>query len=463
MDNDRDVVIATPAKGAGRLALPQGGYALAALGDPVARVVHAFFGQDAEFHPFAKLDDRDLEALANALKVWEPQHAAELLEKYAETMKRNGRHLRVPAVVVWLGEHVNDIRAVSDCMGVDPPEELSITRVLSRAGSQKLVFLATWQASGKQVVVKRLLGPSELQQVLAKRESQSHPLSMGHPNIIETHYLKNAKGEKFFVEERLPFVLRDQVQLGGLHEAANLLYDMAKALNYLHTDLDLVHADLKPDNIGKRGEHYILLDFGICRPASEFAKETAATGSLRTRAPEVFQRDAYPQPLKVDVWALGATVYNALVGRFPLFKPGDVVPRITHPEEREQFEQELLRRIEVEWDQLVDLGVVPEPMRKLLGRMLERDPSRRCTAADVLQDAESQLPAYLRNQSDEGRLAPLDEARQLLTYLPQNRSLHCMPLTEQQALRAKLLELRGLKGLTEEEKLRLNTLLERIP
>lgn len=100
---------------------------------------------------------------------------------------------------------------------------------------------------------------------------------MEHPNITETHLLPNTKGEVYLVEERLPEVLSDATSL-QLEEASNLLYDIAKALVYLHKTLGLVHGDIKPDNIGKRGGDYVLLDFGICRPADQFTSEVTPTG-----------------------------------------------------------------------------------------------------------------------------------------------------------------------------------------
>ena len=172
---------------------------------------------------------------------------------------------------------------------------------------------------------------------------------MKHPNIIETYYLTNNDNEGFFIEEYLPEVLNDEWNSNGIHEAANLLYNIGSALDELH-QLNKVHGDVKPDNIGKRGENYILLDFGICRNIEEFTNDITATGSLRTRAPELLAINKYDgDPTKADVWALGATVFNAIVGHFPLFEKGEKPPRITKPEERINFEQILKRRAEQEW------------------------------------------------------------------------------------------------------------------
>jgi serine/threonine protein kinase len=204
-------------------------------------------------------------------------------------------------------------------MAVDPPPEIDLIKILSRKGSQKLVFLATWRKTLQEVVLKQIIAKGESAERIFSRELQPHPLNMVHPNIIETHFLRNSKGERFLVERRLDTVLDDEWDAQGIYEASNLLFDITKALKFLN-DHRLVHGDVKPDNIGKRVGSYVLLDFGICRDRQDFSGETTPTGSLRTRAPELLLKNEYSEPEKVDVWALGATVYKAVTKRFTSLK-----------------------------------------------------------------------------------------------------------------------------------------------
>jgi serine/threonine protein kinase len=426
-------------------------------------VVAGLYRDQSGFGLFSKLEDQELRQLSAALaQGWRDAQAAEVVTAYARLLGRRGEELDVSLLCRWLLLHPNDAEAVSDCMSIEPPEGINISRRLPKAGSQKLVFEASWRLTQRQIVLKCPIGPPELQRRVMEREAQSHPLTMGHPNIIETHYLTNRRGEGFLVEERLPVVLADDRTPGGVHEAANLLYDLAKALNYLHRELGLVHGDVKPGNIGKKGDDYILLDFGICRPAASFTPDTTATGSLRTRAPELLEQGAYVLPDRADVWALGATVFNGLVGRFPLFDPGEPVPRVSHPEERRQMEEALRRRVASEWGERVDLKKVPEPLRDVLGRALARDPRERCSAAEILDRAEGDLTAFLRHRSAVGRFSPAEELQQLLRYLPDEDWLACMPLTERQALRSRLEWLRDTQPASDAEKLSLTALLGRV-
>ncbi|MBI4822792.1 MAG: protein kinase [Nitrospirae bacterium] len=286
------------------------------------------------------------------------------------------------------------------------------------------------------------------------RELQPHPLLMKHKNIIKTHFFMNKKSESFLVEERLPFVLDDGWRAKGVQEAANLLYDIANALAFLHS-MGLVHGDVKPDNIGKDGEDYILLDFGICRKKEAFVAEVvSATGSLRTRAPELLELDKYlkEQPEKVDIWALGATVYNALVGRFPLFDKDENPPRISTPEERSKFEAVLLERVRDEWEKRVDLSLVQEPMRNLLAEALEKDPKKRCQASKLVQESPSELAAFLRaSQQSIGKFSPLEELQQFKNYLPDSEILNLMPIVQKETLKTKLDGLKTAHGFDKDQ------------
>lgn len=386
--------------------------------------------------------------LADALNGWKDCEAAAVVVAVHERLKVDpGFDLNM--LKRWLYAHCGDSRAVIDCLEVDPPEGLTIIQRLSTAGSQKLVFLANWQIAQREVVLKRFIGP-EAAERLIPRELQPHPLSMQHPNIIETHLFKNSKGEFFLVERRLPMVLSDKWPSHGVQEAANLLRDIAYALAFLQ-DKQLVHGDIKPDNIGFEDGHYILLDFGICRPQSAFADDPTQTGSLRTRAPELLLGEGV-HGYASDIWALGATVYNSVAGRFPLFEDGESPPRVSQKEARVVFESSLAERIKSEWNSRVDLSKVPEPLHDLLDKMLSREPSKRVGAAELVKLCEAKLAAFLRVSQGSSRFSPSDELLQLNKYLPGAKVLALMPDSQKLELKRRLQILKDAKGLDHSQK-----------
>jgi len=432
------------------------GYAqvLAELGPKTSEAISALIREGAGSTLFAPTGQL-LRVLEEGLRTsWTDAEAASAISAIHECVAKQ-QELNPTTLARWLRAHRNDSRALTDCLQADPPDEITIIQLLSRAGSQKLVFLANWEIAQREVVLKRFIGP-EAAERLIPRELQPHPLSMAHPNIIETHLLRNRKGEGFLVERRLPMVLNDSWSSHGVQEAANLLRDIASALAYLQ-EKQLVHGDIKPDNIGFEDGNYILLDFGICRPIGKFDADATPTGSLRTRAPEVLLGERN-HSYSSDIWALGATVYNAVAGRFPLFSPGEAPPRVSTPAEREAFEGVLRGRVRQEWSSRVDPCVVPEPLRPLLQATLDRDPDNRTTAADLVKEAEEELAGFLRASEGPSRFSPEEELEQLVAYLPGERILSLMPDSQKHQLRRRLEGLRGAKGLTSGQREKIDSL-----
>ena len=395
--------------------------------------------------------------LSDALKGWIDDQAAEVVRAIHDGLQR-GNSPDLPSLSRWIRVHRGDARAVVDCLTTDPPQGITILQLLSRAGSQKLVFLATWQVPQREVVLKRFIVRESADRLL-ERELQPHPLSMEHPNIIETHMLQNREGERFLVEHRLPVVLNDQWESKGVAEAANLLRDIASALSFL-VDKERIHGDIKPDNIGYEDGRYILLDFGICRPEGSFAEETP-TGSLRTRAPELLAQGA-KHSYASDVWALGATVYNTVVGRFPLFGKGESAPRISKPEDRALFEAKLAQRVDKEWDARVKFDVVHQPLRPILQRMLARSPADRPHTSEIVKWCENELAAVLRKSEGQNRFSPAEELSQLFQHLPSKDVLALMPTSRKHRLRDRLRTLREYKGLSTNEQEQIQDLEDRL-
>lgn len=398
--------------------------------------------------------------MTEAMKVgWSDSESAVVICAIRDRLQ-SGDSLDAATLQRWIRIHQGDASSVKDCIIADPPEGINILKVLSRAGSQKLVFLANWQIAQREVVLKRFRGPDATNRIL-QRETQTHPLSMAHPNIIETHLLRNNKGEYFLVERRLPLVLSDEWKPNGLQEAANLLRDIASALAFL-CEQDLVHGDIKPDNIGFESGRYILLDFGICRPRAAFETDITPTGSLCTRAPELLMEEGKHSAMS-DIWALGATVFNTLAGRYPLFDANEKSPRASDTKESEKFEEVLHNRIQNEWDQRIDFSLVLEPLQPLLLHMLERKPQSRIEAHELLRKAEAELSAVLRFSEGSTHISLSQEIEQLKRFLPAQSILALLPEAQRRELRSKVERLGTSKGLTSDELTELGSIKSRLP
>lgn len=435
--------------------LPPYAQILSRIGPETAKATELLARSISEMR-ILQIDDI-FQTMAEAMKDgWSDSQAATVVYAVNEKVDQ----IDIISLQRWLFVHQGDSNSVRDCIFADPPTGVDILKVLSRAGSQKLVFLATWQIAQREVVLKRFRGSDAANRIL-QRETQTHPLSMAHPNIIETHLLQNKKGEYFLVERRLPLVLNDEWRSHGLQEAANLLRDITSALVFL-TEQELVHGDIKPDNIGFEGGRYILLDFGICRPQGAFNGDVTPTGSLRTRAPELIMGEGQHSYMS-DVWALGATVFNALTGRFPLFLESEKPPQVSNPDEREECEELLRDRVRKDWSKFIDLSPIPIALRSLLEHMLERKPKNRGSTHETLREAENELSAVLRFARGTSYISASEEVKQLYNYLPSKTILELLPENQCRELRSRIVKLRETKGLLQEEVKKLDSIESRLP
>ena len=344
----------------------------------------------------------------------------------------------------WIRSHPNDADKVIACIQLVPPEGIAIESALSDVGKQKRVFYATWRFSdgpSRPIVLKWVSDPSErnadttedVADVL-ERELIAHPLSNIHPNIIGTHLLKNRKSESFLVEKRID-VLSNRWRADGIDECANLLYGIAMALSYIHAH-ELVHGDIKPDNIGIDENQYVLLDFGICRREERF-KQDEPTGSLRMRAPELLSGTSKNNK-KSDIWALGATILNASsAGQFPLYK--DSSPTPSDRTERIKVSKRLAERAEKEWEELVSNELarsVNEPLRSVLNLVLAKNPKDRPNATELVQLCESELAAYIRIQENNSVFSRSREAEMVIRHISRNiDALRLMPRSQKRVIR----------------------------
>jgi hypothetical protein len=157
--------------------------------------------------------------------------------------------------------------------------------------------------------------------------------------------------------------------------------DVADALAHAHAR-GVVHRDVAPGNVMLTPDGAVkVLDFGIGGAAigSGHGSALSAHGTLAYAAPEVLTGGAGDQ--RVDVYGLGAILYELLVGRPPFVGgPRDVAKRlrVTRPVPPHA------------WD-----PTVPPGLEETVMRCLERDPGMRGGDAALLADELRRLAAFL--------------------------------------------------------------------
>lgn len=99
----------------------------------------------------------------------------------------------------------------------------------------------------------------------------------------------------------------------------NFIYDTASGLQYLHEVENVVHQDIKPDNVMINSEgDFVIMDFGIsvCVNSDIQLSNYCAFGSPAYMAPERFS-DSKSIIYANDIWSLGVSIYEMAVGVLP--------------------------------------------------------------------------------------------------------------------------------------------------
>jgi len=192
------------------------------------------------------------------------------------------------------------------------------------------VLLARHRLLGRAVAVKlRHSSPDASDDaLLAERFRQGARLQaeLDHPHIARVYDYLEAPGFQAMVLEYLPGgSLQDRLRSRGralpVEEAVEIGIRCADALAYAHAR-GVVHRDIKPANLmlvdGRDPRTVRVTDYGVAKDPERSPDLTMAganVGTLWYMPPEQFNQET-PRPL-VDVYALGATIYEALTGTLP--------------------------------------------------------------------------------------------------------------------------------------------------
>lgn len=93
------------------------------------------------------------------------------------------------------------------------------------------------------------------------------------------------------------------------HEYYKILFDLIIALNYLHHN-NIIHGDIKPNNIIIRGDMPVYIDYDLCKIIQEtnIRSTHKIFGTKYYMSPELVLKKQYTQ--KTDIWSLGMTLFT---------------------------------------------------------------------------------------------------------------------------------------------------------
>jgi serine/threonine-protein kinase len=163
--------------------------------------------------------------------------------------------------------------------------------------------------------------------------------------------------------------------------ATDLMLQVCQALRVTHRKLNLVHRDIKPDNILIRKEDNLVKvgDFGIARILATAQRTSSVAGTVPYMAPEVLECDGYD--LQVDVYSVGVVFYEALTGRLPynpLTDSGSVKPHAPYIAE--------ICAGQAVAPHALPGSMVERELSEIVMRAMARRPAQRYPSIDALED-----------------------------------------------------------------------------
>jgi WD40 repeat protein/tRNA A-37 threonylcarbamoyl transferase component Bud32 len=206
--------------------------------------------------------------------------------------------------------------------------------------------------------------------------------ALQHPNVVQIHDVGDSDGRPYFTMEYLAGGSLAQTLKGiplPATDVATLLATLARAVDAAHC-AGIVHRDLKPANVLLTADgRPKVTDFGLARRLvgdNGVTRIGTAVGTPSYMAPEQASGKSDSAGPPVDVYALGAILYELLTGR-PPFRAETAADTILQVLSQDPVPPTKLN------------GTVPRDLEAICMKCLEKNPRKRYSAAgEIAADLE---------------------------------------------------------------------------
>jgi serine/threonine-protein kinase len=319
----------------------------------------------------------------------------ELLDSHATPEEVCGAYPELLPVVRNRWRQMRRVRADLDALfppsGEAPPRPpegtalpqipgYEVEAVLGRGG-MGIVFRARHMRLNRLVALKMSQACAYCDQRELERFQREAEAVAGlhHPNVVQLYDVGDVDGRPYFTMEYVEGGSLAQ-KLAGTPQparaAAQLVATLAGAVQAAHV-CGIVHRDLKPANVLLTADGTPKIsDFGLARRLQGGAGLTQSgvpMGTPSYMAPEQARGQLQVLGPALDVYALGAILYDLLTGR-PPFRAATAAETV----------QQVISQEPAAPSRLNDQ--VPRDLETICLKCLHKDPSRRFAAADALAD-----------------------------------------------------------------------------
>ncbi len=244
-------------------------------------------------------------------------------------------------------------------------------------GGMGIVYRARQRDAQRIVALKtilpHLLGSSGMtERFRAEAEAAA---SLDHPAVLPIYEVGERDGAPYF---SMKFAeggsLAAVAKPLAPNAAARLMAVVARAVHHAHVR-GILHRDLKPGNIllDAQGAPFVS-DFGLAKwleRSSDLTLTHAVLGTPNYLAPEQARGGSAALTTATDIYALGAVLYDLLVGR-PPFAGDSVVETLRLVAEKSPTRPSTLNR------------AIPADLETICLKCLEKDPTARYATAEAL-------------------------------------------------------------------------------
>jgi serine/threonine protein kinase len=196
-------------------------------------------------------------------------------------------------------------------------------------GGFGVVYKATDTLLRRTVALKFLSSTRGLDENVHKRfiREARAASAINHPNVCTVHAIEQNEGNEFIVMELVEGMnLREWMRLRRrghksgripLVQIIDIALQIAAGLHAAH-EKDIVHRDVKPENIMVRSDEQVkVMDFGLAKLAEEskLTRTGVTMGTISYMSPE--QVKGQVLDIRSDIYSYGVMLYELLTGTTP--------------------------------------------------------------------------------------------------------------------------------------------------
>jgi serine/threonine protein kinase len=190
---------------------------------------------------------------------------------------------------------------------------------------------------------------------------------LSHPNLVQALGVGEENGICFmamnFIEgETVKDIIKREGKL-KVDKALHIAQQVAEALYFAWSESELIHRDVKPENIMITSEGMVkLTDLGLAMKETEWHEDMEISGSPSYMSPEQFTGEKIDT--RSDVYSLGISLYQMLSGKLPF--TGATLKTVA----RQHFHEASKPLNKVD-------PMIPAKVAALVQKMIEKEPKDR--------------------------------------------------------------------------------------